>query len=271
MAGHGLQFFKVNKTVTHVCVARPHYLDLQESPVSEGLQRIVEYVRTHEGCSRKDLVEALAPTPPPAEGAPQKNENVSSPAAAPEDIAASPSPANAQPGDPAPATPSTESASTKVEVKPTSEQTAVVGDLHWLIHQGHVIEFANGRLESAKKPKPRPEPKPKRAPTGASPVARPAEGSPESEPKAVTVEGPAVASTEESRVMPVEEATAAPTEPASKTEEPGSADPGTEASPRRVEPAPEAVSPESQEAASQETEPKTEPDPRPDAPTAGAA
>src|SRR6185503_18838693 len=27
-AAHGLQFFKVNRTVTHVCVARPHYLDL---------------------------------------------------------------------------------------------------------------------------------------------------------------------------------------------------------------------------------------------------
>src|SRR5207247_3029193 len=29
-------------------------------------------------------------------------------------------------------------------------------DLHWLIHQGHVIEFANGTLETAKKPLPRP-------------------------------------------------------------------------------------------------------------------
>ena len=36
------------------------------------------------------------------------------------------------------------------------EQTALAGDLHWLIHQGHVIEFANGILETAKKPLPRP-------------------------------------------------------------------------------------------------------------------
>src|SRR5205823_2272169 len=28
--------------------------------------------------------------------------------------------------------------------------------LHWLIHQGHVIEFANGILETAKKPVPKP-------------------------------------------------------------------------------------------------------------------
>lgn len=32
----------------------------------------------------------------------------------------------------------------------------MVGDLHWLVHQGHVIEFANGILETAKKPLPRP-------------------------------------------------------------------------------------------------------------------
>jgi hypothetical protein len=48
-------------------------------------------------------------------------------------------------------------------VSPTPEQTAVIADLHWLIHQGHVIEFANGRLETARKPKPRP-PKPETPP-----------------------------------------------------------------------------------------------------------
>jgi hypothetical protein len=42
---------------------------------------------------------------------------------------------------------------------PTPEQNALIGDLHWLIHQGHVIEFANGTLETAKKPVPKP-PKP---------------------------------------------------------------------------------------------------------------
>jgi hypothetical protein len=36
-----------------------------------------------------------------------------------------------------------------------------VSDLHWLVHQGHVIEFANGILETAKKPAPRP-PKPEK-------------------------------------------------------------------------------------------------------------
>jgi len=32
------------------------------------------------------------------------------------------------------------------------EQQAVLTDLHWLAHQGFVLEFADGRLETAKKP-----------------------------------------------------------------------------------------------------------------------
>ena len=39
---------------------------------------------------------------------------------------------------------------------PTPEQTAVMVDLHWLIHQGAVLEFADGRMETAKKPLPKP-------------------------------------------------------------------------------------------------------------------
>ena len=62
-AGHGLQFFKVNKTVTHVCVARPHYLDMTRTPVSEGVKRIVDYINAHPKCTRRQLVEALAPSP----------------------------------------------------------------------------------------------------------------------------------------------------------------------------------------------------------------
>jgi hypothetical protein len=55
---------------------------------------------------------------------------------------------------------------TVLEVKPdaapapaaeaTPEQTAIIADLHWLAHQGHIIEFADGKLETAKKPLPKP-------------------------------------------------------------------------------------------------------------------
>src|SRR6266702_1664625 len=135
-AGHGLQFFKVNKTITHVSVARPHYLDMEATPVSEGVKRIVDYINAHPKSTRRKLVEGLAPPLVPAEPA-------SVPAA---------------------------------ETAQTPEQTAIVADLHWLIHQGHVIEFANGTLETAKKPAPRP-PKPEVKPV-AAPSSPAAQGEP---------------------------------------------------------------------------------------------
>lgn len=126
-ASHGLQFFKVNKTVTHVAVARPRYLDLDVTPVSEGIKRIVDFIHATPNCSRRKILEALAP-------------GVQLQAAAPGADAAAP--------------------------PPSPEAAAVVSDLHWLIHQGHVIEFANGLIELAKKPAPRP-PRPERAPAQA--------------------------------------------------------------------------------------------------------
>jgi hypothetical protein len=157
-ARQGLQFFKVNKSVTHVAVARPHYLDLSES-ISDGIRKIVDFINTHPRTTRKKLIEALAPgvsmpapakptpapaTPPPADDA----------AAASEGATAEAQPAPAE----APAAPAAP------DVPP--EISAIVSDLHWLVHQGHVIEFANGILETAKKPLPRP-PKPEKKPKAA--------------------------------------------------------------------------------------------------------
>ena len=146
-AQHGLQFFKVNKTVTHVSVARPQYLDLATTPVSENIKRIVEYINANAKCTRRKLIEALAPTPKPA-SAPVAETPV---AAAGETPAPAAKPAEA----PAPET--------------TPEQTAIIGDLHWLIHQGAVLEFADGRMETAKKPAPRPVKPEKKA--GETPAA----------------------------------------------------------------------------------------------------
>jgi hypothetical protein len=144
-ATHGLQFFKVNKTVTHVSVARPQFLDIESNPVSDGIRRIVQYIDGNAKCTRKKLVEALAPTPKvivlPAAAVPAP-----APAAAP--AAEGETAAPAKPAEP-------------VIPGPTPEQTAVMVDLHWLIHQGAVLEFADGRMETAKKPLPKP-PKPEK-------------------------------------------------------------------------------------------------------------
>jgi hypothetical protein len=120
-ASHGLQFFKVNKTVTHVAVARPQFLDLVTTPVSESIKRIVEFINAHPKCTRRKLIETLAPSPTTIEVKPEEQKSA----------------------------------------EPTPEQTAIIADLHWLVHQGHVLEFADGKLDTAKKPLPRP-PKPEK-------------------------------------------------------------------------------------------------------------
>jgi hypothetical protein len=154
-ASHGLQFFKRNKTAVHVSVARPQFLDLETTPVSENVKRIVEFVNLKPGYSRRKLMEALAPAPkttPPA--TPPEGQAEGAPAQQPE---------------------------------PTPEQTALIADLHWLIHQGHVLEFSDGQLETAKKPLPRP-PKPESKPAQAKASEPVPSGQTESAPEVTSVE-----------------------------------------------------------------------------------
>jgi hypothetical protein len=158
-ATQGLHFFKVNKTFTHVSVARPQFLDLETTPVAESIKRIVGHINTHPKCTRRQLIEALAPSPKkptvieikptaPLAAAPEQATNEA--AAAPQVSPAVPTP--------------------PVSDEPTPEQTAIIADLHWLVHQGHVLEFADGRMDTAKKPLPRP-PKPEKKAASEKPVA----------------------------------------------------------------------------------------------------
>ena len=151
----GLQFFKVNKTVTHVTVARPLFLDLDLIPVSESVRRIIDFINATSRGTRRQLLTALVPTAAPVEGKPAGEADTTSP-----------------------------------------EATAVITDLHWLIHQGHVIEFANGLLETAKKPLP---PKPAKAAPAVATKTAPA-----------APEISAVTSTEPAPVIAAESAAAAP-------------------------------------------------------------
>ena len=202
-ASRGLQFFKVNKTVTHVAVARPHYLYLEATPVSDSVKRIVDFINATPKCTHKQLLEVLAPRPPapPPEPAAAPSEGEAATAAAPA------APASAE---------------------PTPEMAVVMTDLHWLIHQGHVIEFANGVLETAKKPLPKPaKPAAPVEPAAAAAVAEAAE-------EAVIVplpEATANLATESPAAVPIEPTTAeASIEPAVTTDTP------TEAAPENAQP-----------------------------------
>ena len=194
-AGHGLQFFKVNRTVTHVSVARPRFLDLEATPVSEGVKRIVDFVNAHPKCTRRKLMGTLAPAP----AAPSVPAVVAAPAA-PADSAA----------------PATAPVATAPQASP--EQTALASDLHWLIHEGHVIEFANGVLETAK----RPLPKPPKVVKAAQPVPTPASPAPvladsTAPAAAAPVEPPALTPSESAAESSVEPADATLVEPTAAT------------------------------------------------------
>jgi hypothetical protein len=54
--------------------------------------------------------------------------------------------------EPKPAT-ETPAPEKRAEPEMSADQQAVNANLHWLIHEGHVIEFSNGVVETAKKPR----------------------------------------------------------------------------------------------------------------------
>jgi hypothetical protein len=207
-AAHGLQFFKVNRAYTHVSVARPQFLDLETTPVSEGVKRIIAYINAHPKCTRRQLIEALAPSPRPAVIEVKPDGHPAADAGEPSRVLPSGTP-NATAG---------EGETTAPAPEPTPEQTTVIADLHWLVHQGHVIEFADGRMDTAKKPAPRP-PKPEKKPAEEKPAV---EG--ETVPTVVEPAG---------EIPVLTEAEIPPTEPApageAAAEKPASAGPAAEA------------------------------------------
>ncbi|HOY56527.1 MAG TPA: hypothetical protein PK640_00110 [Verrucomicrobiota bacterium] len=249
-AGHGLQFFKVNRTVTHVCVARPHYLDLENTVVSDGVRKIVDFINTHPGSTRRKLIQALAPTPPaPATPPPP----LTPPVPTPQPAAAETAPeADAQPAaPPAAAAPAPPPPAAPTEPQPTPEQTAVIADLHWLIHQGHVIEFTDGRLETAKAPKPKPTPPPPAAKTAEVEAATPAPadaaaatqaGSPAAEVPTAPAETPAPAG--EATAPPLETPANAGETPAAEVEVGQSPEPAPAPTAEAAPPAPAAPAPD---------------------------
>ena len=149
----GLQFFKKDKKVTHVSVARPNFLDVETEPVSEGVKKIMQFIDGTEECTRRQILEHL--------GGMEHLEHKES-----EETAPAP--------------------------EQTEEQKQLTSDLHWLIHQGHVLEFSNGIIETAKKPKKKPEPSAKPKAPDASP------DEPASEPQPNETESVATADTEAS-------------------------------------------------------------------------
>ena len=131
----GFHFFKDPKGITYIGRVKPQRFE-SITHLSEQIQKIVAYLREHFGCTRKQLIAHFVPKPAAAVPVP-----VSTP-------------------DPAPSTPApiSDAVAPAVSAPVTvSEEDRVLADLHWLIQDGYVVEFSNGRLwAQADKPPPPP-------------------------------------------------------------------------------------------------------------------
>ena len=95
-SGMGLQFFKKDKKVTHVSVAKPNFLDVEVEPVSDGIRKVIQFIEVTPNCTRRHILENLGGL---AHVEPKEGEN--------------PPPMAEQ----------------------TEEQKQLISDIHWLIHQ----------------------------------------------------------------------------------------------------------------------------------------
>ena len=119
LSAAGLRFHKSANRTTLVSASRPRHLNLEETPVSDSVRKIIETIRGKKSIRRGQLLDLLVPAA----------------AAVP---AANPAEAAAPASDPG--------------------REAVVNDLLWLTHEGYVIEYSDGRLESVPPPKNPPKP-----------------------------------------------------------------------------------------------------------------
>jgi hypothetical protein len=168
LSAAGLRFHKGANRTTFVSASRPQHLNLEEVTVSDSIRKILETIRAKKSIRRAQLLDLLAPAPEVSaapvivEAAPVSEINEAA-------EATDPSPAPETPAAPA--------------VDPARE--SVINDLLWLTHEGYVVEYADGRLESVPPPK-NPKPQQATAVEAAATVETPATETPVEAPIAET-------------------------------------------------------------------------------------
>ena len=172
LTNRGLQLFKSHKKIINVSVARPRYLDRETSVIGEGFRSILEYLEAHPKQHRDKQWAALlalrtetsasASADPTASITPEVE-----PAAITSEAVASveandPSVAVEQTTEARKEKAAAQSAPTIDEETLKRREQALGTDLLWLLHQGHVIDFAMGNLQAATRPVPKTPPAPKK-------------------------------------------------------------------------------------------------------------
>jgi hypothetical protein len=154
LTGCGLQLFKSHKKIIHVSMARPRYLDRETTPIGENFRAILEYLEEHPNQRRdKQWTALLALRTETAETAASAAPEGSAETEAAAAVIAETTPESAPDAIQATGTPAA-SATPDAETMKKREQALGV-DLLWLLHQGHVIDFAMGNLQAATRPAPK--------------------------------------------------------------------------------------------------------------------
>ena len=126
----GFHFFKDPKGITFISRIKPQKFEAI-GHLSEQIQKIILFLREHVGCKRKRMIEHFVPPPPAPPTAP---------AAAPE-----PAPAGDTVAIASGLTADVNAPAAPALVMPSAEDR-LLADLHWLIQDGYVVEFSDGRL-----------------------------------------------------------------------------------------------------------------------------
>jgi hypothetical protein len=205
----GFHFFKDPKGITYIGRVKPQRFE-SIAHLTDQIQKIILYLREHFGCTRKQLIAHFVPRP--AATAP-------APTPAPDSAAASPAPVSTEAQAPA-CTPDTEPAAPSAPTPPVpSEEDRVLTDLHWLIQDGYVVEFSNGRLWALADKPPQPP-----TPAAAPPTT---ESPPETTPETATETGAEAVATTPTAVADEPASSPAPAQAATESAEPTPTAPAT--------------------------------------------
>lgn len=129
LGDQGLKFFKRGKKI-FACVCRPKPISPDDT-LSEAINTIVTFIRENQRVTSKEIIDAVAPSSINAESSKDtKNEEEKE--------------ANLSSKTEDDETPST----TELHLSP--EQMQVLKDLNWLLREGAVIAFGDGKIELAK-------------------------------------------------------------------------------------------------------------------------
>ena len=166
LRSENFHFFKHGKGVTFVTFVKPKRFETLDG-LSEQVQKIITFLRAHPDSPRKRLLENLLTVAPPV---PVANASVTD--------------------------------AGTVAVATVSPEDRVFADLHWLIQDGYVVEFADGKLQALENRPPKPPPP--------QPAARPAAEPVPSAPPPPVAATPASPSSATESTVPTEAPVTAP-------------------------------------------------------------